>query len=342
MVRAMESLKETLIKFESYLEYDQSLSRNTAVQYAYEMGKMLEQVAMYNTENLPILGSSVIFGSQQLLTKVSSAFFAQLTREDISRWRRRMDEHKYVPSTIVRKFSALKKLFDFLEAGEQRYPLRAEIEKFGMPRVTAPPMRPLSLEAAESVLSKPNRRSSMGKRDYAILLLLFIESLRVSEVCLLDRGDISEKHSRMVLAVTGKGRGGQKEDILLREDVHIALKDWLNRRRGEGEHIFTAAHSGQRLSVRAVQKLVTKYGQLAGVYLKPQLTRITSITLTAMQGLQDGMGEAALVKDLQLHARHRDPQTTFRYIRDVREARESSAVAHNPIGVRGIHCENIG
>jgi len=330
----MKSLRDVLDDFTEYLIHDQSLSENTATQYAYEIGRFIDRVAWKKMDALPVLNGGVIaFGAPNFLSKIDALFLKQIDIIDIMEWRRYMDERKHVPATIVRKFSALKKFFDFLDIEDMSLEnLRNETEKrFRMPRVTPPQIMPLTAEVAETVLDKPDLRKSMGRRDYAILMLLFVESLRVSEVRNLDIEDIGEKYGNRVLSVKGKGRGGQKEEVRLREDVYDALRDCIRKRNQGNQAIFQASDTGNRLSVRAIQKLVAKYGKEAGVKLRPQLTRITSITTTALQGIKDGMGEAALVKDIQLHARHRNPSTTFRYIKDAREASESSAVMHCPI-----------
>jgi len=128
-----------------------------------------------------------------------------------------------------------------------------------------PPLAPkhLSVAEMERLLSLPSADTPTGRRDRALLMLLYNTGLRVGEVCALNRDDVRlPAEGWGLLQVVGKGRRLRRlpinrpaADALLacladREDAEPAL--FLNR-------------SGGRFSVRGVALLVNRYFQAAGI-----------------------------------------------------------------------------
>jgi integrase/recombinase XerC len=125
------------------------------------------------------------------------------------------------------------------------------------------------LETASVVelIEAPDTSTTLGKRDRAILELLYATGLRVSELVGLDLGDVDLEER--ILRVVGKGR---KERVVpFGQKARESLQDFLRLRpelikegRPAGvDAVFLNARGG-RLTTRSVEYLVDRHvGKLA-------------------------------------------------------------------------------
>ncbi len=79
----------------------------------------------------------------------------------------------------------------------------------------------------QQVLARCDRRTSVGRRNYAILLLLARLGLRAGEVVAMTLDDIDWKEGRL----TVRGKGGQWADMPLPAEVGKAIAAYLQRGR---------------------------------------------------------------------------------------------------------------
>jgi integrase/recombinase XerC len=106
------------------------------------------------------------------------------------------------------------------------------------------------------LLEAPDASAPLGRRDRAILELLYASGIRLSELVSLDLEDV-DLSGRMV-RVMGKGR---KERIVpFNQKTSAALRAWLKDRAGltRGDALFVNARGG-RLTGRSVQRLLARY-----------------------------------------------------------------------------------
>lgn len=75
-----------------------------------------------------------------------------------------------------------------------------------------------------AILRVPDRRTLQGKRDYAILLLMFSTGLRKAEVCNLSVADVTTYRNQAVVDVIGKGEKHRR--VALNRDVMEAVLDY--------------------------------------------------------------------------------------------------------------------
>lgn len=87
----------------------------------------------------------------------------------------------------------------------------------------------LESEQVEKVLRSCDRRRKVGKRDYAILLLLARLGLRAGEVAQLTLEDINWRTGELLV----RGKGGRIDKLPLLQDVGRALVDYLREGRPE-------------------------------------------------------------------------------------------------------------
>ena len=201
----------------------------------------------------------------------------QVRPSDLRDCFRRQQQAGRSPSSINRAIAAVRSFCRFLfEEGRLEANPAQALRSIRL----GPPLAPkhLTVEEVQRLLSLPSPGSATGRRDRAILMLLYNTGLRVGEFCALNRDDVNlPAEGSGALQVVGKGRRLHRlpinrpaADALLayladRDDVEPAL--FLNR-------------SGERFSVRGIALLVNRYLRAAGVTDRsgPHLLRHTFAT----------------------------------------------------------------
>jgi integrase/recombinase XerC len=176
--------------------------------------------------------------------------------------------------------------------------------------------------AIKKVLNTPDRSKLKGKRDYAILRLLWENALRRGEVVKCNISDFDQEGR--TLAIMGKGCGSQKELISLSEKTTEAITEWLAARDCESEALFTALdniYRGHRLTGESIHYITRTAGKAAGItkVLSPHRIRHSSITAA----LHHTGGDVARVQKL---SRHKKVETLMIY-NDRRENHQGEVTA---------------
>jgi integrase/recombinase XerD len=94
------------------------------------------------------------------------------------------------------------------------------------------------------LLASCDRRTTFGRRDYAVLVVLSRLGLRAGEVAALELGDIDWRVGEVVV----RGKGRRAERLPLPVDVGEALTGWLRRGRPQCEAttVFTRVRAPHR------------------------------------------------------------------------------------------------
>ncbi len=186
--------------------------------------------------------------------------------------------------------------------------------------------RPLNPSEADRLLSQPNLTTVTGARDLAFIKLALVTGCRVSEMTSLNIDTIDWERRRFV--VTGKG--GRQRVVFFTEDAASALVYYLGLRASPTVGPLFVNTEGKRLSNRWIQKMLSSYGEVAGIAgLHPHQLRHTFAT-----ELLDRTGDLALVQDLLGHS---DPATTRIYTSlAVGRAERAYNKAMSNIEVRGV------
>jgi len=128
-----------------------------------------------------------------------------------------------------------------------------------------PPLAPKHLTVAEvqRLLSLPSPDTAVGRRDRAILMLLYNTGLRVGELCALSREDVRlPAEGWGILQVVGKGR--RLHRLPINRPAANALLAYLADRK-DAEPALFLNRNGTRFSVRGIALLVNRYLQAAGI-----------------------------------------------------------------------------
>lgn len=162
------------------------------------------------------------------------------------------------------------------------------------------------------LLNAPNRSTLIGKRDYALLVLLAENALRRAEVCSLSVADFDSRERR--LFIVGKGKGTQRQPITLSMTACAALLDYLAARRDPAADMPLFVNAARRetadngrLTPDGLYHVLQGYGQaVLGHELSPHKIRHSAIT--ALLDTTEGN-----VRIAQRLSRHADVRTLQRY-----------------------------
>ena len=164
----------------------------------------------------------------------------------------------------------------------------------------------------ERILGQCERATLAGKRDYALLRLLWGNALRRNEVSQLNVSDFDP--DAQTLRILGKGRGTQTEVVGLGAATVRAIADWLEHRTGDlaaNSPLFTAldfAHTGHRLTGDGIRKIVVRHSVAAGITKQMSPHRIRHSAITAALDATDGN-----VRKVQKLSRHKKLDTLMIY-----------------------------
>lgn len=163
----------------------------------------------------------------------------------------------------------------------------------------------------ERILRQCDRETLAGKRDYALLRLLWGNALRRNEISQLSVRDFDP--ASKTLRILGKGRGTQAETIDLGSATVQAIGDWLAERGSYSQDspLFAAldsAHSGHRLSGDGICKMVVRHSENAGIKKQMSPHRIRHSAITAALDATDGD-----VRKVQKLSRHKNLNTLMIY-----------------------------
>ena len=241
------------------------------------------------------------------------AHFLSLERFDavalVLRYKAKMMERGLKEATINRRLSAIKSLVNYArKIGKCDYTL-SEIqgEKVQKYRDTSG----ISRQVYRSVLALPERSTLKGKRDYALLRILWDNALRRGEV---ERADIKDFHpNTRTLKIRGKGKGTQVGAIDLSRATVEALLEWLQARRevNPDAPLFCSLDSvkkGHRLTGSGIAWLVQGYCRSAGIAKQMSPHRIRHSSITAALDATDGN-----VRKVQKLSRHTNLDTLMIY-----------------------------
>ena len=169
-------------------------------------------------------------------------------------------------ATITRRIATIKNFFLFLESENLKSDLlNTEIS---LPNKEKKLPKVLSEEEVIELLKTPDKHTDLGKRDYALLEVLYSCGLRVSEAEKLQLNQINTQEK--IIKVVGKGK---KERIIpIRDEALNAIKDYIYNVRSEkrivDKNYVFLNRSGKKLTRQVIYSLVVKYAKYAGIEKK--------------------------------------------------------------------------
>jgi integrase/recombinase XerC len=165
-------------------------------------------------------------------------------------------------------------------------------------------LSPPEAQAFKKVLATCDRFTLKGKRDYALLHLLWSNALRRNEAASLDISHFDP--DARTLAILGKGKGTNRVIISLSNATINALLEWLNSRHclNLNAALFCSVsrnQTGHRLTGEAMRQIVENSCKKAGISKKMSPHRIRHGSIT--HALDQSGGNVRAVQRLSRHAK---------------------------------------
>jgi integrase/recombinase XerC len=248
-----ETLAAWIEKYLDYLRYQRNASPHTLRAYASDLQQFLSHLTVGpNGEERPAPDLSQI--DNLTIREFLGALYQRENRK----------------SSVARKLATIRSFMKYLSRQEAILVNYAKIVSSPKQESLLPDF--MTIDSVTELVEAPDISSDRGKRDRAILELLYAAGLRVSELVGLNLGDISL--SEELVRVVGKGR---KERIvpfgkraLEALNSYLQVRGNLSKERKtsnkgipEGEAVFLNSRGG-RLTSRSIWDIVDHYiGQLA-------------------------------------------------------------------------------
>jgi integrase/recombinase XerC len=219
----------------------------------------------------------------------------------VSRYKGELIQKGLKSATINRRLAAIKSLVSFsYNCGHCDFMLESvKGEKMSSYRDTSG----VDSETFKQVLSAIDRGSLKGVRDYALMMLLWSNALRRSEVSKANIGDFDQKSK--TLRIFGKGRGNQSDIVSLGTGTVTAIESWLSAR-GEtnpDKALFVSVNIGYRdgrLSTQGIYNIVSDRCKDAGITKTMSPHRVRHSAITA--ALEATNGDVRRVQKLSRHS----------------------------------------
>src|SRR5260370_29044536 len=279
-------MEQLIAQFLEHLRYERNVSSHTLRNYQSDLEQFLEYLA-----------------PTQAKGKRKIPEIAEIDHLTIREWLSALHSAQKKKASIARKLAALRTFFQFL--------MREGLLELNPAKLVSTPRREkklprhLSIEEVIRFIESPDSETDLGKRDRAMLELMYATGVRVAELTTLDLHDVDFQNK--LIRVTGKRR---KERIVpFGDQAHDALKNYLEVRAKflnqapvslrEPEALFLN-YQGTRITTRSVGRMVEKYIRVcAGMHdLSPHALRHSFAT-----HLLDSGADLRDIQELLGHAR---------------------------------------
>ncbi len=280
-------MAELLEKYFAFLSEGKKASVNTYLSYKRDINKYVSFLKNKNVMIEAATGTVVLDYLMDMEREGKSASTVSRTLASIRSLYRFLQNEHVVPADPTDRIHSLK------------------IEK-KLPEI-------LTSEEVEALLTRPDVRCNMGKRDKAMLELLYATGIRVTEMIELKIGDVDTE-----IGYINCESGGHRRVIPIYSLARQALNDYIEKARPAmlkgnlGEDVLFVNYSGRKMTRQGFWKIVKKYAALAKI--EKDITPHTLRHSFATHLLENG----ADLKSIQEMLGHTDISSTQVYARIVR------------------------
>jgi len=278
----MEKLIE---QFLEHLRYERNVSSHTLRNYASDLEQFLDFLAPLKN-------------GRRTLPEITA-----IDHLTIREWLASLHAAQKKKASVARKLAALRTFFQFLvrEGMLEMNPAKL----VSTPRLEKKLPKHLSIDEAIRFIESPDPETDLGKRDRAMLELMYATGVRVAELTTLNLGDVD--FGNQLVRVTGKRRKqrivpfGDPAGAAIREYLGVRDKFLLNAPISKrDENALFLNYQGTRITTRSVGRMVEKYIRLcAGMHnISPHSLRHSFAT-----HLLDSGADLRDIQELLGHAR---------------------------------------
>lgn len=277
-------MKDHLNRFIQYLRMERGLSANTLSSYERDVNQF------------------IYFVEAQGLTELTA-----VQRHHISRYMLHLKEQGRKAATLSRHIVSVRAFFLYLIT--EGHIVNNPSIYMEAPKQEKKPPSILSVADTSMLLETPNSASASGKRDKAMLELIYATGIRVSELVSLNMEHIN-MHMGFIQCI---GTGLRERIVPFGRLAADALSEYLLTGRNElltlreSESALFLNHLGTRLTRQGFWKTIKKYAKEAGI--EEEITPHTLRHSVAAHLLDNG-ADIRAVQELLGHA---DISTTLKY-----------------------------
>ncbi len=188
----------------------------------------------------------------------------EINQKHVSNYIRAISKKGLAPSSIARMLSSIKSFHKYL-CDENKFEENPALV-LSMPKIAKKLPNVLSQEEIESITNAIDKKSQFGRRDKAIIEMLYSCGLRVSELCSLKLSNIFFEED--IIRIMGKG---SKERLVpIGRIAKKYLKDYLTHSRpkfskkNQSSSIFLS-RTGRPLTRAMVNNILNKWSINAGM-----------------------------------------------------------------------------
>jgi integrase/recombinase XerC len=280
----MEKLIE---QFLEHLRYERNVSAHTLRNYTSDLEQFLDFIAPLD----PVTETR------------KTPDITEIDHLTIREWLGALHSAQKKKASIARKLAALRTFFQFL--------VREEVIELNPAKLVATPRLEkklpthLSIEEAIRFIESPDLETDLGKRDRAMLELMYATGVRVAELTTLNVTDV-DLHNRLI-RVMGKRR--KQRIVPFGDPAGDAIRAYLQVREKflltapiskRDEEALFLNYQGTRITTRSVGRMVEKYIRIcAGMHnISPHALRHSFAT-----HLLDSGADLRDIQELLGHAR---------------------------------------
>ena len=225
-------------------------------------------------------------------------------QQQIAEHLRELRRRGLAPRSVARSLVSIRSFFDFLvEIGERGENPAVDLEP---PRLWRKLPRVLSEDEVERLLALPDLGTALGRRDKAMLELLYATGLRVSELVGLEVANLRLEFGFLIV----RGKGDKERVIPVGEQAERWLRVYLDEvrpglARGRHERVFVNRFGGP-LSRQGFWKGLREYCRKGAIEpISPHVLRHSFATHLLEHG--------AALRSVQMMLGHADISTTQIY-----------------------------
>ncbi|RLD14976.1 MAG: site-specific tyrosine recombinase XerD [Caldiserica bacterium] len=245
----------------------------------------------------------------------------KVTKRDIFEFLMKLSKRRLRPTTLRRKISSVRSFYAFLlKEGKIENDPTVDIS---LPKKDKRLPEVLSLEEIEKILNVIPENSFRGKRDRAIVELLYSCGLRVSELTGLKVKDIDMENGFLKCF----GKGSKERIVPFGERAKDVLKEYLKERGKKNitsEYLFVS-RKGERILRQFINAILNKYAKKARIRKKvhPHMLRHSFATHLLERG--------ADLRSVQELLGHVDISTTQIYTHLTKERLREVYLSSHPL-----------
>ncbi|TLD40615.1 MAG: putative integrase/recombinase [Candidatus Jettenia ecosi] len=279
---------------------------------------------------------------------------SEISKADVLAYRDYLRERSYKDTTIWNKFISLNRFFKYIERENRKFrnPIIFKELSLIFPKKDKGYYTILSVSEAQKLLHQADRKTDIGKRDYALLMLMLVYGLRANEIAYLRYKHLEHervKGQQKIWIVDRKGRfqNRPKTAIILNSKALQAFDTWIDIVKGYGikttgelpiflpfiydrvdrKLVIRRDRLPMALSVKSVENIVKRYIKKAGIQRDGEVLSAHSLRHTAFTVLAQ---EGVPIQDIQKLAGHQDINTTMIYVHSAQSYDDHPGM-HNPL-----------